>query len=74
MEATTLHFDTWKQIDTLRHHEAIQRAAAWNLWRQVQPDRSNWFAQQRRRILCQIGHTLVQLGRWLERSAIMPTA
>lgn len=74
MESLALHFNILKQIDTLRHCEAIQRAAAWNLLRQAQPDRSNWFVQQRCRILCQLGHALVQIGQWLERRAITPTA
>jgi len=73
MESVGLHIDTLHQIATLQHREAVFRAGEWRLAHIAQPDRPNWFTQQRGHVLCQIGHTFIQLGRWLERQATIQT-
>lgn len=73
MEGLGLHVDTLHQIAVMNHRDAIRQANQWRLAHSAQYDQPNWFAQQRRRILCQIGHTLVQLGQRLERRSTIQT-
>ena len=73
MEGLGLHVNTLQQVAVMNHRDAIRQASQWRMAHSAQADQPNWFAQQRCQMLCQIGHTLVQLGRWLERSATIQT-
>ncbi len=69
MEGIGLPIDTLHQVAALGHRDALRRAEIWQLSYSFQSSQPNWFVQQRCQILCRFGHTLVQLGRWLERRA-----
>ena len=73
MEGIGLPIDTLRQVAALDHRDAMRQAEIWQLSCSFQPSQPNWFVQQRDQILCRFGHTLVQLGRWLERRATIQT-
>ena len=73
MEGLGLHVNTLQQVAVMNHRDAIRQASMWRLAHSTQYAQPSWFTQQRCQILCQIGHTLVQVGRWLERQATIQT-
>ena len=73
MEGLGLHVYTLQQVAAMNHRDAIRQASIWRLAHGAQTNQPNWFTQQRCQMLCQIGHTLIQLGRWLERQATIQT-
>ena len=73
MEGLGLHVYTLQQVAAMNHRDAIRRASRWRLAHSAQCNQLSWLTQQRYHMLCQIGHTLVQLGRWLERQAPIQT-
>ena len=69
-----MHPDTLKQIDTLYHREAIQRAQAWRLGNRALGIQSSWIDKPRCWLMCQLGRFLVRVGRQLEHYGTPQTA
>jgi hypothetical protein len=66
MELLYVHPDMLKQIDTVRHREAMHRARVWRLGNQALGPQSGWVREQRCWLLCQLGRLLTRVGQQLE--------
>jgi hypothetical protein len=66
--------DLSKRIEDRRRLEAMQHATKWRLWQSSRSKRRGWLARQRSWLLVQLGHAMVEWGRRLEASGIIPPA
>ena len=71
MESMHVHPDLLKRMNDLRRHDAETRADRWRLTRLATGSQLDWVSRQRCWLLCQLGRTMVQLGRRLEAQGAM---
>ncbi|MBN1873535.1 MAG: hypothetical protein JXA33_04835 [Anaerolineae bacterium] len=62
----TINPDTLLQLDALHHRQMVEEAAKWRLLHGFQEKQSSWLAQQGGKMLCQLGHLLINFGQRLE--------
>ena len=60
------HPELLKRMSDLRRQEAMRRAEHWRLVRLATGSRPGWLSRQGCWLLCQLGRTMVGLGRRLE--------
>ncbi len=64
--------DLYKRIAEERMRDCLRQAEVRRLLREAGIDQRGWMARQSCRLLCQLGHLLVALGRRLERYEASP--
>jgi hypothetical protein len=68
-----IHYSQAKAVMDLRVDSAVQQAKIDLLQRQIEASRKGWLLRQSCRLLYQLGHRLVALGKRLERHGLPQT-